>query len=221
MTKATNWEEFVKNHPDTKSLELIMAEMKNLLNPNQAEENFKILESSPSTILVSYDNIQHSIVPSFFHQSIGNGLLHRKVDHVGLTGLSDTASPIILNEAIFSSFKSDKVSIPSWNDLLNEKEEAVGDKPTRTEFRRFAIVPPPLIDAICGLDLSPEAVLDRAVSILAQDQDKIQAVLINIIKLELMKDNDGQPASTEEIEKATSDENLLAMMEDCFFDFLF
>ena len=94
----------------------------------------KSSKSSPNTILVFYDNVQHSIVHYFFHQSIGNRLLNKSVDHVELTGLSNLASPILLNKLIFSSFKSDKVSIASYVDLINEKEEVVGEKSTRTEF---------------------------------------------------------------------------------------
>ena len=128
MTPSTTWKEFISNHPDSHDLCLILDKAQKLLVPNKPEDNFKILESSPSTILISFDSSQNSLVPSFMHQSIGNGLIAKDFVRMGLTGFSNSASPIILNPNTFSSFRSDKAPIPDWKDLINEKEEVAGAK---------------------------------------------------------------------------------------------
>ena len=94
------------------------------------------------------------------HHSIGNGLIEKDFTRMGLTGFLNSASPIILNPNTFSSFCSDKAPIPDWKDLINEKEEAAGAKVEKFDFKRFAILPPPLFEAICDEDLSPEATLE-------------------------------------------------------------
>ena len=59
----------------------------------------------------------------------------------------------------------------------------------------------------------------RSIAILAKDQDKIETLLLEIIKTNLIQENDGQPPSEDEIAKETSDVKLLEKMKECFEDF--
>lgn len=220
MILQNSWKAFLLNHPDVKRICMKLDSLPNSLSPNKPDDNFKILESSPSTILVSFDSVQNQIIPSFAHMSIGNELIDNDTFMIGLTGLSETASPIILNPHTFSSFKSDKAQIPSWNDLISNKEEAIGSGKGKVEFKRFAILPHPLFEVICNSDLSPSAVLDRSISVLVRDQEKIHDHFIKMITSRLTESNDGDPPSDEELQAATSDDELSKLMQNCFYDFL-
>ena len=124
MTLAKSWKDYLQAHPDVKDLCLILDKAQQLLIPNKTEENFKIIELSLSTVFLSFDNNQNSIIPSFLHSLIGNGLLEKDILMMGLTGLSNSASPVILNQNSFSSFRLDKAPVPDWNDLINNKDKA-------------------------------------------------------------------------------------------------
>ena len=97
MNLSTSWKAYLENHPDVKKLCMILDKLQGLMVINRTETNFKILESSPSTIIITFDCAQNSIIPSFLHSSIGNGLLDDDISMIGLTGLSQIASPILLN----------------------------------------------------------------------------------------------------------------------------
>ena len=220
MKLVESWEIFLSSHPDVQKICSKLDSLQNLLVSNKIDDNFKLLESSPSTILLSYDSIQDSIIPSFHHMSIGNGIIDNEFLMVGLTGFSKSATPVILNSNSFSSFKSDKAPPPIWNDLINDKEDAAGDGKGKVEFKRFSILPPPLFEIILHDDLSPTALLDRAISVLVRDQDKISNFLSDIIKQRLIDSTIGDDPSDDELKEASSEKAISDLFQKCFYDFL-
>ena len=183
--------------------------------------NFKILESSPSTVLLSFDNVSNRLTPSFHHSIAGNIFAGEEITLFGLSGFCSEASGIIFSKNVFSSFKSDKVSTPSFNDILNLGPSAMGSDKGRVELARYAIVPPVLIDALCMDELTPADVLGKSIELLETSRDSIDAIFRKIIRADLKKDeaNQDQPLSDEEIESQITVERIEELYESSFSSF--
>ena len=118
MKLFPNWKDFIRHHPDKVELNLKMEELSSFISPGDSiEDGFQILESSPSSVLLTYDPVSKEIIPSFYHTSIGNELVE-SVWKIGLTGSGPIACPVSFGEDVFSSFKSTKVIPPSFSDIL-------------------------------------------------------------------------------------------------------
>ena len=82
--------------------------------------------------------------------------------------------------------------IPTWNEIINDKEEAASAKIKKIEFKRFSILLPTLFEVICyeGCERLPLIV---RYFILARDHKRIKIFLTEIIEailvLSIIKDN--------------------------------
>ena len=112
--KPKTWLEFIMMNPEKEKLCSSMPDLPSKLPIciDDPVRNFKILESSPSTTLLSFDNVSKRLTPSFYHSIAGNIFADEKVTLFGLSGFGSEASGIIFSNSAFSSFKTEKVSIP-------------------------------------------------------------------------------------------------------------
>ena len=111
MKLFPNWKNFIRHHPDKVELNLKMEELSSFISPGDSiEDGFQILESSPSSVLLTYDPVSKEIIPSFYHTSIGNELVE-SVWKIGLTGSGPIACPISFGDDVFSSFKSTNICV--------------------------------------------------------------------------------------------------------------
>ena len=132
MKLFSSWKDFIFGHPDKTELNLKMEDFPSLIPPGTSiDDGFQILESSPSSVLITFDPISNEIIPSFYHTSIGNELVDRNVWKIGLTGFTDIASPISFGHEVFSSFKSSKIVPPTLDDFVSQGAEAVTSDKTK------------------------------------------------------------------------------------------
>mgnify|MGYP003331564764 FL=1 len=225
--KPKTWLEFIMMNPEKDKLCSSMPDLPSKLPicNDDPVRNFKILESSPSTVLLSFDNVSNRLTPSFYHSIAGNIFAGEEITLFGLSGFGSEASGIIFSKSVFSSFKSEKVSTPSFNDILTLGPSAMGNEKGRVELARYAIVPPVLIEALVMDELTPAIVLGKSIELLETSRDSIDLIFRDIIKSDLKKEeaDQDQPLSDEEIESQISDkkiEELYDLSFSTFFTFL-
>ena len=225
-TKPDTWFNFIQANPEKDKLCLLMPEMPGKFTWNtDPDSNFKLLESSPSSVLLSFDNVSNRLTPSFHHHSIGNALIDNETTFFGLSGFDREATAITFSRKLFSSFKSEKVSIPSLSDIISNGPSAMGSDKGRVELPRFTIVPPVLIEACLVDDPIPSIVLGKSISILEMNKDSINDIFKNIIRSDLLNLNSTieQPLSDDEIENQITDDKIDKLFDQSFtpyFQFL-
>lgn len=183
--------------------------------------NFKMLESSPSSVLLAFDNVSNRLTPSFYHSIFGNSLAGEESTLFGLSGFGNEASAIIFSRSMFSSFKSEKVSIPSFDKILSYGPSAMGSEKGRVELSRFTLVPPVLIEALCIDDLTPPLVLGKSIELLELNRPSIDLIFRKIIRSSLIEENkdQDQPLSDKEIENQIDDDKINDLYEKSFSPF--
>ena len=173
----TSWQQFISQHPDRENLNSKMETVSNLIESGDSGlKGFKALSSSPSTILLTYDRIPNQVIPSYFHSVLGNEILDENVTLMGLNGFDEKVNPLIFDSSLFSSFKSESITPPDWDDLFNlgamAEHSSVKSK-SPLEYKKFAIIPPLLAPAVMIEDPTPARVLANMISILSDYSSEI------------------------------------------------
>ena len=183
MKLFSTWKDSIFSHPDKSELNLRMEDFPSLIPPGTfIDDGFQILESSPSSVLITFDPVSNEIVPSFYHTSVGNELVDRNLWKIGLTGFTNIASPISFGADVFTGFKF-KITPPTFKDFIDQGAEAITtdqQKKGALSFKRYAILPPIIADAIMSEDLSPFNVLSNIINILLEQSDLIDDYLQEI-----------------------------------------
>ena len=173
MPSPTNWKDFIINHSDNECLKSKMKSISKLISPGSTGlDGFKLLSSSPSTILLTYDCISNTIIPSFCHSGLGNEILEDQGNCIylmGLTGFTKTAHPLIFDKSVFSKFQSTTFTPPTWDDILQLGAMAESTKKSRVsfDFQKYATIPPFLTPAVMISDPTPARVLAHMVEIIS------------------------------------------------------
>ena len=124
---VATWKEFILSHPTNKAFKIAWEKVLSFMSPDCSYLTSCLprLLQSPSLIMLTYNDNTKTIVPSFFHATIGSTLTDN-LKVISLTGFSESTFPQIHSPTSQYGF-SKQLKIPNlkvliWDDYVLEDE---------------------------------------------------------------------------------------------------
>jgi hypothetical protein len=175
------WSSYLACHPDIPALEasregvIASLEVSNLpLDADEISTRLLNLKSSPSSIILTLNPVDFSILATHHHDSLGlamNGSLRC----IALTGMGNTAHPVILTMSSLFASTEDHHCTPLYDSLLETHDKPIADLQALAPFEgvlhhipKAVVLPPCLYPLILDRSWStPHELLHATIKIIA------------------------------------------------------